>query len=99
MIFFWNTCMFFIILAVSLTTFLNANVFAILVLSVTLFFPFALAIIHSLDVFMMMLFNFLPYFLFLPTFLPWFFTYAVARTWDLTWGNRPGNTKSKKDST
>eukprot|EP00122_Pirum_gemmata_P001986 Pgem_evm2s1795 len=82
----------------SFTTFLQDNCLAILVLAVTLFFPFVLAVIHSLDVFMMMLFNFLPYFLFLPTFLPWFFTYAVARTWDLSWGNRPTTTEVKMSS-
>lgn len=31
----------------------------------------------------------IPFYLFLPTLVAWFSCYAVARFWDITWGNRP----------
>eukprot|EP00122_Pirum_gemmata_P007316 Pgem_evm2s6713 len=85
----WNTVMFFFILAMTMTTFINLNYVAMGLIAATIGFPFLLAILHSLDVFMMMVFNFLPFFLFLPTFVPWFMAYSLSRTWDLSWGNRP----------
>ncbi len=55
--------------------------------------PFILALMlsgkgHS---FMYMLQSFIPYILFLPLMIGWFGSYAYARTWDLTWGNRPSS--------
>eukprot|EP00122_Pirum_gemmata_P006001 Pgem_evm1s5485 len=87
----WNTVMFFFVLAMTLTTFINQSTLVIAVMCMSMFFPFALALLHSLDVFFMMMFNFLPFFLFLPTFVPWFMAYSLSRTWDLSWGNRPSD--------
>jgi len=87
----WNTIMFMFVIGMSITTFININIVSVIVLSLTLFFPFFLAILHSIDVFFMMIFNFIPFFFFLPTFIPWFNAYSYSRTWDLSWGNRPSN--------
>eukprot|EP00121_Abeoforma_whisleri_P004377 Awhi_evm1s3955 len=37
----------------------------------------------------MMLLTAIPFYLFLPTFITWFMAYAISRTWDISWGNRP----------
>lgn len=55
--------------------------------------PFFLALClsgkgHS---FLYMIKSFIHYMLFLPLLVGWFPSYAYARTWDLTWGNRPAN--------
>jgi cellulose synthase/poly-beta-1,6-N-acetylglucosamine synthase-like glycosyltransferase len=60
--------------------------------------PFLLSLAHSFDVFIMMLFNFLPFMFFLPTFIAWFSAYAVARISDLSWGNRPSSSHEDKAS-
>lgn len=39
--------------------------------------------------FMYMIKSFIPYMLFIPLLVGWFGSYAYARTWDLSWGNRP----------
>ncbi|QKF93524.1 chitin synthase [Fadolivirus algeromassiliense] len=57
------------------------------------FLPFILALClsgrgHS---FMYMIKSFIQYTLFIPLLIGWFGSYAYARTWDLTWGNRPAN--------
>eukprot|EP00122_Pirum_gemmata_P014140 Pgem_evm1s13178 len=93
----WNTAMFFLILAMTMTTFINLNYVAMGLMLATVGFPFLLAILHSFDVFMMMIFNFLPFFLFLPTFVPWFMAYSLSRTWDLSWGNRPAEGADTKN--
>jgi hypothetical protein len=38
--------------------------------------------------------RFIPYYLFLPTMIAWFGAYAIARSSDLKWGNRPDSTES-----
>ena len=58
-----------------------------------IFVPFFLSLClsgrgHS---FLYMVRSFIYYMLFLPLFIAWFGSYAYARTWDLTWGNRPSN--------
>jgi len=64
--------------------------------------PFLLSLATSVKSFLFMVLNFIPYILLLPTFVGWFAAYAYARTWDLTWGNRPsdavshGETRSAK---
>ena len=55
--------------------------------------PFFLALClsgrgHS---FMFMIKSFFAYIFFIPLLIGWFGSYAYARTWDLTWGNRPAN--------
>lgn len=35
--------------------------------------------------------SFLHYFLFMPLMIAWIGSYSYARTWDLTWGNRPSS--------
>lgn len=55
--------------------------------------PFILAFLlagraHSL---MYMIKSYIPYVLFMPMMISWFGSYSYARTWDLTWGNRPAN--------
>jgi len=64
--------------------------------------PFLLSLANSVKSFLFMVLNFIPYILLLPTFVGWFAAYAYARSWDLTWGNRPsdavshGETRSAK---
>ena len=41
--------------------------------------------------FLFMLKAIIPYYLFLPMQITWFSTYAYARLWDLSWGNRPAS--------
>jgi hypothetical protein len=41
--------------------------------------------------------RFIPYYLFLPTMIAWFGAYAIARSSDLKWGNRPDSTESSGD--
>jgi cellulose synthase/poly-beta-1,6-N-acetylglucosamine synthase-like glycosyltransferase len=66
----------------------------ILLLGVFVFFmPFFLAIclsgrMHSLAY---MVKSFLPYFLLTHLMIAWFGSYAYARIWDLSWGNRPSS--------
>ena len=57
----------------------------------TIFGPFLVAALlggkcHSP---MYMTKSFLAYFLFMPLMIAWIGSYAYARTWDLSWGNRP----------
>eukprot|EP00122_Pirum_gemmata_P017400 Pgem_evm1s16291 len=95
----WNTFMYIVVLGVIFTTFLNQSAAAIALVVLSLFFPFILAFLHSWDVFIMMAFHFLPFFLFLPTFIPWFMAYSFSRTWDLSWGNRPSDLKAERQIT
>ena len=55
--------------------------------------PFFLALCLSgkAHSFLYMVKSFIHYMLFLPLLVGWFPSYAYARTWDLTWGNRPAN--------
>jgi chitin synthase len=94
-----NTLMFLFVLASFIKIIFLGEVAIITFLCISLFTPFLLALFHSLDVFIMMMVNFLPFLLFLPTFIPLFVTYAYTRTWDLTWGNRPSDSMEevKKD--
>ncbi|KNC87239.1 hypothetical protein SARC_00625 [Sphaeroforma arctica JP610] len=87
----WNTLSFMVIVASVAVTFANADPIAILILLLAVFMPFFLALLHSLDVFIMMLFSFFQFFIFLPTFIPWFSAYSYCRVWDLSWGNRPSS--------
>lgn len=41
--------------------------------------------------FLFMLKSFVSYYLFLPMLIAWFGSYSYARTWDLSWGNRPAS--------
>jgi len=52
-----------------------------------------IAFLHSPKSFALMVVCIIPYYLFLPTLVGWFSAYAFARTWDLTWGNRPASTE------
>ena len=57
----------------------------------TFFGPFLVSLFlsgkgHS---FLFMLKSFPSYYLFLPMLIAWFGSYSYARTWDLSWGNRP----------
>ena len=38
--------------------------------------------------------RFIPYYLYLPTMIAWYGAYAIARSSDLKWGNRPDSTES-----
>jgi cellulose synthase/poly-beta-1,6-N-acetylglucosamine synthase-like glycosyltransferase len=91
---FLNTLLFFYVLLVNLTALTEISLIAIGIFLSSLIFPLLLALLHDLEVFMLMLFNFIPFFFFLPTFVPWFSSYSLARTWDLSWGNRPRGRKS-----
>lgn len=53
--------------------------------------PLVIAFLHSLKSFAFMLISVIPYYLMLPMMVAWFSAYAFARTWDLTWGNRPAS--------
>eukprot|EP01134_Creolimax_fragrantissima_P000329 CFRG0329T1 len=57
----------------------------------TMAVPFILSLLNSITSFLNMCVSFPAYLLFLPTFVGWFGAYAFARTWDLTWGNRPSD--------
>eukprot|EP01114_Cavostelium_apophysatum_P023119 TRINITY_DN860_c0_g1_i1.p1 TRINITY_DN860_c0_g1~~TRINITY_DN860_c0_g1_i1.p1 ORF type:complete len:978 (-),score=270.57 TRINITY_DN860_c0_g1_i1:159-3092(-) len=61
-----------------------------IVLCVTLI-PLVIAFLHSPKSFGLMIISIIPYYLFLPMLVGWFSAYAFARTWDLTWGNRPAS--------
>eukprot|EP00121_Abeoforma_whisleri_P007080 Awhi_evm2s6452 len=89
LVFAWNT----VTLVVTLSTLVTIEGTALYILIATFMFPFFLAIMHSFDVFLMMMIMFIPYVLFLPTFMGWFLMYSLSRTWDLTWGNRPSKDK------
>jgi hypothetical protein len=41
--------------------------------------------------------RFVPYYLFLPTMIAWYGAYALARSADLKWGNRPDSTESSSE--
>lgn len=86
---YFNSFMFLFVLASFIKIIFLGDIKILLFISFSLLTPFILAILHSIDVFIMMLVNFLPFLLFLPTFIPWFVIYSYTRTWDLTWGNRP----------
>jgi len=55
------------------------------------FVPLLIALLHSPKSFSLMVVSIIPYYMFLPTLVGWFSAYAFARTWDLTWGNRPAS--------
>ena len=82
----------------SLFELLGEGTIVLYVVLFVFFGPFILSLLlssrgHSL---MNMLKAFIPYLLFLHMMISWFGSYAYARVWDLTWGNRPqGDTKSK----
>lgn len=61
-------------------------------------FPLLIALLHSPKSFLLMVISIIPYYLFLPTLVGWFSAYAFARTWDLTWGNRPANAEHAASS-
>jgi len=62
-------------------------------------FPMVIALLHSPKSFSLMVISIIPYYMFLPTLVGWFSAYAFARTWDLTWGNRPASTEHGNMST
>jgi hypothetical protein len=45
----------------------------------------------------LMIYAFIPYYLFLPTLIAWYGAYAIARSSDLKWGNRPDSTESSAE--
>ncbi|KNC87237.1 hypothetical protein SARC_00623 [Sphaeroforma arctica JP610] len=94
----WNSISYMLVVAGLTAAFANADPIAILVLLLAVFMPFFLALLHSLDVFIMMVFSFFQFCAFWPIFIPWFSAYAYCRVWDLSWGNRPssGSAKGKK---
>jgi hypothetical protein len=57
----------------------------------TIAFPFVLALLYSPYSFFLMLKSWFCFFVFLPTMVGFFGAYAFARTWELTWGNRPSD--------
>jgi hypothetical protein len=59
--------------------------------AVAMFLPFLLAGIQSPLSAWAMLKQCIPFYLFLPTMVGYFGAYAFARTWELTWGNRPSD--------
>eukprot|EP00121_Abeoforma_whisleri_P004524 Awhi_evm1s4091 len=86
----WSTFFFLYAIAATIATFIvQTNWILIAVFLVVLLFPFTLALLHSLDVLSLMLLTFIPFYVFLPTFVSWFMAYAISRSWDLSWGNRP----------
>jgi cellulose synthase/poly-beta-1,6-N-acetylglucosamine synthase-like glycosyltransferase len=62
---------------------------------ISLFGPLCLALIHSLTSVGYMLLCIIPFYLFLPSMVTLIGVYAVTRTWDLTWGNRPSEKSSQ----
>jgi len=61
----------------------------------TISFPFLLALLYSPYSFLLMLRSWFCFFVFLPTMVGFFGAYSFARTWELTWGNRPSDTDHK----
>lgn len=53
--------------------------------------PVLLSALHGLAQLRWMVRSVVPFLAFLPTFITGLALYAVARTWDLTWGNRPSD--------
>ncbi len=61
-------------------------------------FPVGISLLTGGKSFFYMLVSFIPYYLFLPTLVASFGSYAFARTFDLTWGNRPPSAIKEEDS-
>jgi len=53
--------------------------------------PFVLCLMQDPRTFLDMARKCIPFYLFLPTMVGFFGAYAFARTWELTWGNRPSD--------
>eukprot|EP01113_Clastostelium_recurvatum_P024925 TRINITY_DN2986_c0_g1_i2.p1 TRINITY_DN2986_c0_g1~~TRINITY_DN2986_c0_g1_i2.p1 ORF type:complete len:951 (+),score=199.26 TRINITY_DN2986_c0_g1_i2:116-2968(+) len=51
--------------------------------------PILLALVHNPKSAGLMLISLVPYYLFIPMTVAFFASYAFARSWDLSWGNRP----------
>lgn len=90
-ILFINAIMFIFIAITLIANFLIADGLVFVSTIIILFTPFILSLVHSFDVFIMMVFNFIPFMFFLPTFIAWFSAYSISHIWDLSWGNRPSD--------
>ena len=70
---------------------LRGDVLISIVIGFVIFVPMFLALIHDAKVLLLIITNFVPYMLLLPTFVFSFPSYAYMRISDLSWGNRPSN--------
>ena len=95
----WNTVCVILVLTGIGSSILRYDITMIIVAAFTVLIPFILALMHDFIVAVMVLVNMIPYLIMLPTFVFSFPSYAYARTWDMSWGNRPsenGEIKKKE---
>lgn len=73
--------------------FLDSTHILFLIVGVMLVFPLILGMIisNSCASFFHMLKSFIPFYMMVPMIVSWFGAYSFARTWDLSWGNRPSD--------
>eukprot|EP00124_Ichthyophonus_hoferi_P003250 Ihof_evm1s272 gene=Ihof_evmTU1s272 len=79
------------ILVAIIVAIISGDVGVLAIVTLSMFTPFILSFLHSVESFVLMVTNFFPFMFFLPTFIAWFAAYAFSRTWDLSWGNRPSD--------
>ncbi|AYV81628.1 MAG: hypothetical protein Harvfovirus46_11 [Harvfovirus sp.] len=75
---------------------ININDVLVLFVLSTIFGPLLLALLHSFTSFTLMIRSIVPFYLMLPTMVIYIGVYALSRTWDLSWGNRPSEKSSLK---